>query len=71
MELEEHYGSRPLKAGKNPGKARYNFSNVPTFELLSDNKKRVRIIYKNPSMSAYVRRKLNFYLTTFDPHIDE
>ena len=69
--LEEHYGSRPLKAGKNPGKARYNFSNVPTFELLSDNKKRVRIIYKNPSMSAYVRRKLNFYLTTFDPHIDE
>ena len=69
--LEEHYGSRPLKAGKNPGKARFNFSRVPTFELLDGNKKRVRIIHKNPNMSDYVKTKLKFYLENFDPTIEE
>lgn len=69
--LQEHYGSRPLKAGKNPGKTRYKFKDTPTFELLDGDKKRVRIIYKNPSMSDYLKTKLNLYLTTFDPHIDE
>jgi hypothetical protein len=69
--LQEHYGSRPLKAGKNPGKARYNFSKVPTFELLKGNKKRVRIIHKNPEMSEYVKNKLSFYLENFDPFIEE
>lgn len=69
--LEPHYKSNPLKAGKNPGKARFNFSKVPTFELLSDNKKRVRIIYKNPDMSENVRNKLEFYLKTFNPNVDQ
>lgn len=69
--LEPHYKSRPLKAGKNPGKARFNFSKVPTFELLNGNEKRVRIIYKNPSMSEYVLKKLEFYLKNFDPHVDQ
>ena len=69
--LEEHYGSRPLKAGKNPGKARLNFTAIPTFELLSGIEKRVRIIYKNPNMSDYVGQKLNFYLDNFDPKVDQ
>ena len=69
--LKEHYGSRPLKAGKNPGKARYNFSEVPRFELLDGEKKRVRIIHKNPNMTEYVKNKLRFYLDNFDPRIDE
>ena len=69
--LKEHYGSRPLKAGKNPGKARYNFSEVPRFELLDGEKKRVRIIHKNPNMTEYVKNKLRFYLDNFDPQIDE
>lgn len=69
--LREHYGSRPLKAGKSPGKARYNFSEVPNFELLEGNKKRVRIIHKNPDMSDYVKNKIRFYLENFDPRIDE
>ena len=69
--LKEHYGSRPLKAGKNPGKARYNFSEVPTFELLDGNKKRVRIIHKNANMSDYVKNKLKFYLENFDPKVEE
>lgn len=69
--LLEHYGSRPLKAGKNPGKARFNFSEVPTFELLQNNKKRVRIVYKNPDMSDYVKSKLKYYLENFDPVIEQ
>ena len=69
--LKEHYESRPLKAGKNPGKARFNFSEIPTFELLDGDKKRVRIIHKNPNMSEYVKNKLRFYLENFDPSISE
>ena len=69
--LVEHYGSRPLKAGKNPGKARFNFSAIPTFELLEGNKKRVRIIHKNPNMSDYVKKRLKFYLQNCDPALDE
>ena len=69
--LQEYYGSRPLKAGKNPGKARYNFSEIPNFELLEGEKKRVRIIHKNPDMSEFVKNKLSFYLANFDPSISE
>jgi hypothetical protein len=69
--LEPIYKSRPLKAGKNPGKARFNFSAVPTFELLDGDKKRVRIIYKNPNMSEYVKKNLKVYLENFDPKVDE
>ena len=69
--LESHYKLRPLRAGKNTGKARFNFSAVPEFELLSDNKKRVRIIHKNPTMSDDIKNKLSFYLENFDPKIDE
>lgn len=60
--LESHYGFRPLKAGKNPGKARFNFSEVPDFELLDEPKKRIRVIYKNPNMNDYVKERLDFLL---------
>ena len=69
--LYEHYGSKPLKAGKNHGKARFNFKRVPTFELLDGDKKRVRIIHKNPNMSKYTKNKLSFYLSNFDPLIQD
>lgn len=69
--LNEYYHSRPLKAGKNRGKARFNFKEVSSFELLEGNKKRVRIIHKNPNMSEYVKEKLKYYLENFDPKIDE
>lgn len=69
--LVNHYGSRPLKAGKNPGKARFNFSNIPYFELLQGEKKRVRIIYSNPNMSPYLVQKLSFYLEHFNPKVEE
>lgn len=69
--LEEHYKSRPLKAGKNPGKARFNFREIPTFELLGGGEKRVRIVYKNPNMSPYIKGKLKFYLDNFDVQTDQ
>ena len=69
--LEKQYGRRPLKAGKNPGKTRFNFSETPTFELLPGEKKRVRIIYKNPEMSEWVKNRLKLYLEIFDPMIEE
>lgn len=69
--LESHYKSRPLKAGKNPGKVRFNFSQIPTFELLEGNKKRVRIIHKNPNMSEWVKNRLHFYLENFDMAVAE
>lgn len=82
--LSEHYGTRPLKAGKTIDKivlpdgtpaerytARYKFKEVPNFELLDGTKKRVRIVHKNPNMSEYVRDKLSFYLANFDPQVDE
>lgn len=65
--LEPHYKSRPLRAGK----TRFNFSQVPTFELLDGNKKRVRIIHKNQDMSDWVKHKLQFYLNNFDPYIED
>lgn len=68
--LADHYKDRPLMAGKNPGRARFNFSSVPYFELLDGNKRRTRIIHKNPNMSDYVKNKLSFYLITLDPEID-
>jgi len=60
--LEEHYQDRPLKPGKNPGKVRYNFKEVSTFELLDDHPSRIKIIYTNPKMNAWVKNKLKFYL---------
>lgn len=70
--LESYYKERPLKAGKNPGKVRYNFSEVYKFELLDkdlltqDNPKRIKIIYKNPNMSEWTKNKLKFYLKNAD-----
>ncbi|WP_027121102.1 hypothetical protein [Mycoplasma leonicaptivi] len=68
--LEDYYGSRPLKAGKNHGKARFNFKNVSKFELLDGDKKRVRVIYVNPDMSEYLKKQLNFYIENFKIDIE-
>ena len=45
-QLSEIYGDKVLKAGKNTGKTRFNFSKVPNFDLLK-NKKRIKTIYMN------------------------
>lgn len=61
--LEPHYKERPLKAGKNPGKTRFNFKEVNKFELLSNKPSRIRIVYTNPNMNDWVKEKLSFYLS--------
>lgn len=58
--LESHYKSRVLKAGKNPGKARFNFSQVENFELL-ENKKRIQVVYFNNNMKNEYKSTLKFY----------
>lgn len=63
--LEPHYSDRPLKAGKNPGKIRFNFKEASRFELLDDQPARGRIIYQNPDMSDYLKNKLQFQLANF------
>jgi hypothetical protein len=45
-QLSELYGDKVLKAGKNHGKTRFNFSKVPNFDLLN-NKTRIKIVYMN------------------------
>lgn len=45
--LSEVYKEKPLKAGKNPGKTRFNFKEVPNFLLLSNEKRRIRLAYLN------------------------
>ena len=59
--LYEHYKNRPLKAGKNKGKARFNFSEVNKFELLPGTPSRVKIVYRNPQMAKYVQERLKSY----------
>ncbi len=59
--LEPHYGTRVLKAGKNPGKTRFNFSKVENFELLGEDKKRIQVVYFKENMDEKYKSKLAFY----------
>lgn len=45
--LYDFYKDRPLSAGKNIGKARFNFSEVSKFELLAEDISRIKVIYLN------------------------
>jgi hypothetical protein len=65
--LKNIYKHRPLKAGKNPGKVRFNFSETPYFETLFDkdteenrrNNCRIKIIYMNEN-KCKTYKKLDF-----------
>lgn len=69
-ELEPIYKSRPLKAGKNPGKLRFDFTSIPYFELLK-NKKRVKVVYYNKEMKEQYRKRLKKYFELFVEEHDE
>ena len=69
--LEEHYKERPLKAGKNPDKTRFNFKECSSFELLENQPKRVKVVYLNPDMSQTLKNKLQFYIDEFVPKLSE
>lgn len=59
--LSTHYGSRVFKAGKNPDKVRFRFSDVECFELLDDPKpKRVRVVYFNEDMNVAWKKHLSY-----------
>lgn len=64
-QLEEHYGSRVLSAGKNPDKARFHFIEIQNFELLS-NQSRVRVIYFDKNMKEEYKKKLKNILKIYE-----
>ncbi|HEM3463638.1 TPA: hypothetical protein U1B09_001139 [Streptococcus suis] len=59
-QLHSHYGSRPLQAGKNPGKARFKFSECDKFELLN-NESRIMVSYVNKKIPVNVKERLKFF----------
>lgn len=60
-ELEPHYTTRVLQAGKNLDKTRFRFTNIPDFELLDRNKKRIKVVYFDENMDETYKKKLKFF----------
>jgi hypothetical protein len=65
-ELEPHYTTRVLQAGKNLDKTRFKFTNIPDFELLDENKKRIKVVYYDKKMDSRYKAKLKFFEKLFD-----
>ncbi|WP_460220076.1 PDDEXK family nuclease [Psychroserpens sp. MEBiC05023] len=59
--LESHYKTRVLQAGKNLDKTRFRFTKVPNFELLEGEKSRVKVVYFDNEMEDDLSKKLSFY----------
>lgn len=60
-ELEPVYTTRVLQAGKNLDKTRFRFTNIPDFELLEENTKRIKVIYFDHKMNEQYKKKLSFF----------
>lgn len=60
-ELEPHYKTRVLQAGKNLDKTRFRFTNIPDFELLDRNTKRIKVVYFDENMDETYKKKLKFF----------
>lgn len=65
-ELVKHYEDRPLRAGKNPGKARFNIKEVNKFELLPKQPTRIKVVYFDKNMDETYKKKLNFFENLFE-----
>lgn len=65
-ELENHYGTRTLQAGKNHDKTRFRFSEIPNFELLENKPSRIKVVYFDKSMKDEFRKKMSFYEDIYD-----
>lgn len=61
--LNPIYGSDPLKAAKNPGKARFHFSKTPYFKTFPNPEchSRIKVAYFKPDMKQEYLEKLEFY----------
>ncbi len=64
--LYECYGEKILRAGKNPDKTRFNLVNSKTFEFLSVNNSRIKVVYFDKGMSEVFRKKLYLYEKIYD-----
>lgn len=68
-QLESHYKSRPLSAGKNHGKARFHIGEVNKFELLPGEPSRIKVVYFDQNMDEEIKKKLHrfekFYNTNY------
>lgn len=60
-ELETHYKNRVLSAGKLTDKARFNFTNVFSFELLDNVPSRLKVVYFDTNMKQEFKSKLTFF----------
>lgn len=64
-QLEPIYGHSVLRAGKNLGKVRYNFSAIPNFNLLT-NQKRIKVVYFDKTMNPNFLSRLSFIESIYD-----
>lgn len=60
-ELEPHYKTRVLQAGKLIDKTRFKFTEIPNFELLEGNSKRIKVVYFDEKMDDKYKNKLLFF----------
>ena len=58
--LNNVYGTKVLKSGKNPGKIRFNFFKVDEFKLLKENPKRIKVVYFKENMEKSYLKKLKY-----------
>ena len=65
-DLEPHYTTRVLQAGKNLDKTRFRFTDVPNFELLDNDEKRIRVVYFDKNMNETYKKKVRFFEKLFD-----
>lgn len=65
-ELEPHYTTRVLQAGKNLDKTRFRFTNIPNFELLKEGSKRIKVVYFDKNMNDIYKKKLKFFEDLFN-----
>lgn len=63
--LSNIYKEKPLKAGKTPRETRFNFKETPSFLLLPNEKRRIRLVYLNREAvlnNQKYQKELNFIL---------
>ena len=65
-QLESHYKSKVLCAGKNIGETRFNFCKTPDFEILNNGSKRIKVVYFDKNMDLSYLSKLSFIQNIYE-----
>lgn len=58
-ELNSVYGNKVISPGKNPGKIRFNYTQVKEFELLEDKPSRAKVLLWNENMASEVEKAMS------------